>query len=1688
MRHYGILSLKIILWILGIIIFLVLLLFVLIRVPAVQDFARNKAVNFLESKIGTKVEINKISLNLPKLIVLEDIYFEDQKKDTLLAGDTLKVDISLLKLLKNTVEINEIDLRGITANVSRTPDSVFNFDYIIKAFVSEQAKPEPVDTAAAPMKFSIDKINLDRIKIKYQDAPTANDVSFYLGHFDTRIKEFDLDKMNFEIPKFRLSTVNAVVIQGKPAVEPTPKSQDIAESTEPMNLGLKLGEAELERIKVVYRNDVSALNADVNLGKLNVETDKLDLNNQVISLKDILLDNSAFHITMGKKAETKVVKKEVKEETEVAASVWKFTSGSIKFTNNDIRFDDQSLPVQKRGMDYGHLNIKNLSLDVSDLVYAQDTIAGKVNSGSMQEKSGFDLKRLSTNFFYGKDKALLEDLHIETSRTLIQKEIKLSYPSIESLSSAPGELRVDANLDGSKLGLKDVLVFMPALAATEPFKSHSAEVLNINGRINGQVKNLNITNFELSGFGNTNLKASAKMVGLPDMNKARFDVKIDRFNTRSRDIYALVPRGTVPPNIRIPDALGLKGTFKGGMTAFNTNLNLNSSDGSMKVTAAVKNGKTVAYKADLRVYNLNAGRIMRQEQTIGKISLAAKVDLSGASPKTMNGSFAAKVVQAQYNKYNYRNLNVKGTARNGAFTAVANMADPNITFDLNAKANMNKKYPSVQMDLNLDSLNLQKLNLMADDFRFHGKLTADIATADPDYLNGEIFLTDAILVMSGQRLQLDSINVVSTASADSNTLKLRSPIMNANVSGKYQLTQVGTAIQSVIYRYFNPSGTPLVAAPASLKNRQLMKFDATISKHPLITQFVPALKELSTVKLNGNFDSQTGELNMTANAPRILYNTFDLNNLVIEVGTENNALGYSLNLARINSPSLMLARTSITGDIQNNIISTDLRVRDNKDKDFYRLAGTLKAASSNFEFSLLPDGLMLNYTPWTVGQGNMIRFGSSGIMATNFSLSNNNQQISINSNPQTVNSPLAVEFANFKIETLTQIATKDSLLAGGTINGNALVRNLDSSPVFTSDLNVKDFSFMGDTVGNIALKVNNEQANTLAANVVINGKGNEVNLDGFYYLNSSTFDLTLDIKNLSMASIQGFTMGSLKNSRGNITGRLGITGSASAPKINGDVNFNKVGFNVTMLNSDFRLEDERIQFSDPGIGFKDFKLLDSAGNSIAINGMVYTKTFTDFRFNLDVDASNFQALNSTAKDNELYYGKLLLDTRLRIRGDMNSPVVDGDLKINEGTKLTVVLPTTDPAIEEREGIVEFVDWDNPDSGVLTANLDTASTSGITGMNVSANLEIDENAEFNMIIDAGNGDFLRLRGAAKLNAGIDPSGKTSLTGTYEMKEGAYEMSFNGLRRKFDIKPGSMITWTGEPTAADANLTAIYEANTPPLDLVENFLGGQSQAVLNTYKQKLPFQVLLNLKGELMKPEISFDIQLPERNYNVSQSIISNVNTRLTQLRSEPSELNKQVFAVLLLNRFVAENPFENGASGGGGVESMARQSVSKILSQQLNNLAGDLIGGVELNFDLESSEDYTTGEMANRTDLNVGLSKRLMNDRLKVSVGSNFEVEGPKQAGQSANNIAGDVSLDYQLTKDGRYQLRAYRKNEYQVVLQGQVIETGVGFMINMDYNKFKEIFAKKTEEEKLRRRRERKADKADDKALNDDEI
>jgi hypothetical protein len=1684
----GRIILKTLLWIVGVVIFLLLLVVILIQVPAVQNFAKNKVVVFLHNKIKTEVKINHLSVEFPKLVVLEGVYFADQEGDTLLAGDKLKVDISMFKLLHHRVEINEIDLQNITSNIKRTKQGVFNFDYITKAFAGDQKKePQPADTTSS-MKFSVDKIALDKINILYKDDQSGNDVKFILGHFDTRIKDFDMDKMKFTIPKITLSGFNARIIQ-------TPSGT--LESTKPdtavkqIPLDLKLGVIDLSKIHVDYTG--KEMKTNVTLGKLLVDVNQLDFKNQTIKINSIELHDTKTILSLTKPATVqKVVAKAVRKlDTMVAApqtgKPWILALSKVSFIHNDVKFDNEAVKAVGKGLDYMHMDIHNLNMDAGNFTYDAKDIKGTINNFNFSEKSGLNVKKFHTAFMYGEKQSYLNDLYLETPQTVIQNKVQVSYPSMASLSSNMGAVRVNANVVNSHLGLKDVLLLMPTMATMEPFKSSPNAVFKVNARVIGMLNNLSIPNLEVAGLSRTHIKASGVVKGLPDMNKAYFDIKINDFNTNKADIAKLVPVGTIPTNVNLPEAIDVRGTFKGGMKAFNTNLNLRSSDGAVDAIASVNMAggmKSMTYTADVKANNLNVGKLTGQQQNVGLVTMNARVKGSGTDLKTADIAFSGDIIKASIQGYTYQNLAMSGTANHGAIAAKARMKDPNINFAMDARANMSKKYPAIDMTLNLDSVDVQKLGFSKTPMRFHGKIVAHLPTADPDYLNGTIEATDLLVINGTQHIRVDSINVIATANGDSSTLKLKSQLMTARLAGKYKLTEIGTALQAEIAKYFT-TGTNTAKVVKVKYSPERFTFTALVIKTPLFKELVPDLKQLDPVSLSGSFDSEQGKLVVNGSMPKVVYGTNMMSNIKLAINTNNNALNYSVTADEVKASQIDLLNTSITGNAQNNKLTTSIQVRDINKKERYRMAGVFTALNNAYQFSFLPNGLLLDYTPWTVSSGNSLQFGGDGILAKNFTISNAGQSLSINTNPPQANGPLNIDFKNFKIETLTKLAQQNGLLVGGTINGNATVKDLDKTPNFTSDLKITDFNFKGDTVGNVALKVNNQHANTLAANVVIDGKGNQVTMDGFYYTDKSSFDLNLNIVNLNLKSIEGFTFGNLKQSSGSVTGQLKITGTASAPVIRGDINFNKAAFNIAMINSYYKAPNEKITFNSDGIMFNNFTLIDSAGNKAVVTGTVYTQNYNDFKFGLDVTTKNFRVFNAGPADNKLYYGQIYLDSQIKIRGDTRLPIVDATLKINDKTHLTVVLPQTDPSVEDRKGVIEFVNKKAPKlDSMMKRQLDSLRKSSFRGMDISANVTIDKNAEFIIVVDERNGDIVHLKGDAQLNGGIDPSGKTNLTGTYTVNSGSYDLSYATFNRRFLLKEGSTITWHGDPTSATLDITAIYIAKVPPIDLVSNQLSGETEQTM--YKQKLPFNVDLRLTGDLLQPTITFNIVLPDNtNYTVSSDVISTVNAKLDQIRQDPNEMNKQVFAVLLLNHFIGENPFQSQA-GSDGLNGTIRNSVSSLLSDQLNNLAGNLIAGVDVNFALQSGTDYSSGVATNRTDLNVGLSKRFLNDRLTVSVGNNFNLEG-QQAGEQATNIAGDISVGYKLTQDGRYLIRAYRKDQF-IVVQGQVVETGVGFSLTVDYNRFSQIFSAKTKKEKEMLKKQKEEDKANkdkDKALQD---
>ncbi|POY37324.1 hypothetical protein C3K47_06040 [Solitalea longa] len=1671
--------LKIVLWIFSIIAVLLLIVSLVLYVPAVQNLVKNKAVTYLKNKTKTEVRLASIHLNFPKSIAIKGFYIEDRKKDTLLYAGELIVNISILKLLNHKIDIQEAHLNDVTAHVYRkAPDTTFNYDFIVKSFSEDKVK-EADTSKTDPYKFSIGTIQLQRIYLTFDDEGSGIDAELRLSNLKAGFKELDFEKPTYRLKELKIDKVYGHYFQSPGFITYPPDEIKTNVKSEPLPM-FDIKNIALSSIDLYYKDAGSKTAAGLKIGTFKADINEIDLNHQLVNINSISLDQSSGVFITNQKPATQ--QKVPEKNNSPPTKPWEVKVDDFNIQQTALQYDNNAIQHLKKGIDYNHIQISNLNITAKQLLYSEKGLQANLTDLSMSEQCGFKLYKLSGDFNYDDKQASVKELEFVSPHTSIKTDIALSYPSIETVSKNIALLGIKADIHQFKLGVQDVLYFMPNLAVKNPDKLS----VNLEAQVNGRVDNLLIRNLLLKTGSQTLLSLDAHLIGLPEVNKGRFAINLKEFKTSRTDIFNLVPAKMLPTTFNYPALLSLKGNFSGALTDFTTSLNLTSTSGNVQLNAKIKDsGKKgyEVYNSLLNIKQLDLGYLLKQEKTLGKVSLVASLNGSGTSLNTANANLKGTVSKIDMYGYSYKNLSLDGSIRSKVINIRTTIADPNIAFNLGAGADLNGKYPAVNLNGTIDSMDLKALNLSSDAIKFRGEIIADLPVADLDHLNGRVDLINFLVLKDHASFPIDSIMLTAISTSDSNSIYLQSPVIKASIKGKYQLSKLGESLQNTIDYYFKKDSTTYARKLVP----QYLELKAHIMQPKFIKELLPDLKRFEDGTISGKLNTSTRQIELKGNFPLTVYQAIELDSLKFNINTDSGKLSYNTSFEKLAHPQLTLRKTLLSGAAQNNEFTASLSIKDGKQKEKYFLSGILRSLPNLMEFSL-GEHLLLNYEPWQVAENNNLSSSKAGLLVNNLEISRQGQSIKANSTGQNANSPIEINFNSFDLQTLTKFADQDSALATGVLNGNVVIENTSSTPVFVSDLTVSKFSFRSGKVGDVNIKVNNKQSNAFATDVTISGAGNDLNLNGNYFTGpQSSFDLKLAIGNLNLNSIEGFTFGQLANTKGSINGDLLINGSVDKPNLNGSINFKQAAFTITQINSYFTLPDEKIAFNSEGIHFNEFTVQDSAQNEAVIDGSVYTQNYRDYRFDLNVATRNFRVLNTKQSNDELYYGPVYVDSDIKITGTADLPKVAMDVKLREKSILNVVLPSATPDMEDREGVIEFVDMDLVRKGITLTyedvNKKTTKTT-FKGFELSANIEIDKDASLHLIVDQQSGDNLLVKGTAQLNATMDLSGKLSLTGTYIISEGSYELSLSGImRRKFDIEEGSSITWTGEPTSANIDITAVYNLETSAMELFENQVANSTNAAdKNKYKQKLPFEIKLKIKEELMHPEIAFELDMPEEERS-RYAISSTVYNRIKQINIEESELNKQVLGLLLMNRFVASDPFSSlESSGGGGVESIARQSASKILSQQLNDLAGDLIKGVDLTFDLQSEEDYSTGKMENRTDLNVGLSKELFGGRTTVYVGSNFGLEGQDVEGRKSTNIAGDVSVEYKLSRDGRYRLRAYRKDEYESVIEGQVIETGLGFILTMDYNKFRELFQgnKEKQEKTIKRKNKQQGQKETD--------
>jgi hypothetical protein len=1634
-------SLHVILWMIFALLIFLISIAVLVQVPAIQTKIVLSAASFVSNKTHTKVDIRKIRISFPKSVVIEGLFLEDLKKDTLLYAGELKINIALFDLLFNKINILSFALENVNLNLNRSAsDSLFNYNFLAKAF-SDTTKQQKVNNKTkSAWTFSIDQVNMNDIRFHYDDAYGGMNLSTMLKNLKLHVDGIDFEKSIFLVDELLVESLDAQV-QIMESAQPTR-----SKSTGILPL-ISVNYVQIVNSTLDYGHSTNNQKIKADINQFELKKGAVDLQKQLVSLDQLSLLKSKLQFNTSDKKSSPDTIAPLPDASEKGD--WKITANSINLDNNSLAYYKGDKTATTNAFNADHLDYQHITLVATDVAYSSDTILASIKKFSATDEDHISITQFETDFSMDQHSITADKLILKTTNTSIDADLAIQFPSLNSLKDSFPFMVLNVNLKNVRFKNSDILYFSPQLIEL-PFFNDPAITSTISGIVTGAVNDLSGKNLAISTGSHTLLQTDFSITGLPDLQTAHYDFPNLNIISGRKDIE-MIAASSIPNNMELPENIELQIDFNGRLKEFESTISMGSSFGAANIFATIDSNEN--FNGRVNILDFNLGRLLNDTALFGPVSLNLETTGQGLNPDSIQAIIVGEVSQMVLNSYNYQHLKINSHINGRQFGGKINLNDENAVFDLDGLVNLKPNEEEVKFLLNVQGADLQKLHLTTDDLQIGLVASANLKKDSANKMVGKAAVNNLILMYEGERYGVDSLFVASINKTNGSKLTSSSAVIGLQFAGTVSPSGLSAELNRFINQYFQFSDSIPQLSDSELSQ---FNFELQVRNHPILSKILlPLPTDFDPIFIRGNFNNPKEELNLNATMNHLMYGNIEVNNLVLDVNSDSNALNYKISSSNISNPQIKVDHFLFDGKLSENTMWANVSSTDDKQHKKLLIRSQLNRDATHYKLTLDPSNFYLMNDRWDIASDHYIKFGSQGILIHNLTFKKATSEIRLSSVNEKFDDDLNIAIQHFKLHDLFGIIEKDSNLVNGTVDGNILLKKVHNSYGIVADAQITDLVVQNVSVGNLSMKAENPTTERFELDVRLLGMDNDLRANGYIIPGGGDNSIHIkgEFKSLSMKTIEAFSMGQIKEASGTVSGSFLIKGATNSPEITGELVFNNAFIKPAVLNNRLELKHETVQLKTDGVYFNSFTMADTNQNTATINGSVKMKQFGNFVFDLHVKTKDFLLFNTTAKDNKVFFGKMIIDSKIDITGPISLPVVNADLKMKKGSNFTFAVPQNKLSTNKGEGVVSFNDPSDHNEILYRDEQKQIQKSSFKGFDLSSTIEIDKQATLRLLMDPTSTDSLVVRGEAALNFTMDRSGKISLTGAYHLNDGSYIVSLESIvKRKFAIEDGSTIIWNGDPLDAEISIDAVYSVRTSPINLVADQIT-LSESEKNTYKQRYLFLVLLKLRGDILHPEISFEIQLPPEDKGI---LGGKVNAKLNLLNEDPSALNKQVFALLVLGRFVQENPLQTGTSD--GTSALVRATVGKFLSAELNKLSSKVVPGVELNFDVRSYDDYESSQAVGRTQVDIGLKKQLFNERLSVQIGGVVDVEGARAKQNSLSDVTSDVTIEYKLTRDGRYRLVGFSHNRYAGAIEGQLVETGLGIIYVRDFDQWKELF------------------------------
>lgn len=1640
--------LKVIKWVILIPLLLFLLMAILIQFPTIQTKIIQSATSFVSDKTHTKFEIEKVSISFPKSLVIEGLFLDDLNRDTLVYVGKLELNISIIELFHKKVDVSYMELNDVALKVYNSEaDSLFNYHPLLAAF-SDTSQANPDTSIKTPWIFNLGQLNLRNIRLRYQDVNGGMNVEALLQNLTLEMDEVDLVNSIYEIDNLYIGTLTAMV-QMEEGQSPSPKNENNTSESLPRILAHQI---QIQNASLTYEDHQTMETLFTAVEEFELKNGFVDLEEELLELDEVSLAKSSIYFTSGKTVIP--IDSSQNEAQKASKSNWVFRVKSMMLEDNSLAYQQGNIIGIANAFNPKLQHYEHLTLNASDLEYSSEKLQFSIKEFRTIDQHQFSITQFETDFLMDPHSISLKKLKIKTAHSSIIGEVALRYNSLESIQDSLPSLMANIKLLKASISNRDLLYFNPEFAKQAFFENKSA-ITTFSGIVSGSVNNLRGKNLLLTAGKSTTLKTNFTIKGLPDFRTAHFHFPNLSIASGKTDL-AMILGSAIPENLELPETLNLDIDFNGSFEGFISKVFMDGSFGAGQLFLELDEEENFLINLGLQEFEL--GHMLKDTLFFGPLSLALETKGQGLDIENIQSSISGEVSSFYFNKYTYHQLSIDGRVNGQQFQGEWSLNDKNAIIDFNGLVDITPSQEQFKFDLNVEGADLKKLHLTDEDIQIALSMTSDLSGISANSFNGTAGITHLLILQDGEKYELDSLMMSISNERNKSDLYISSPLLGLKYQGSVSPMYIPSVLNQFVSDYFQVSET-LTTDGGFIADS--FNFELQFHKHPLLTEVLfPELMEFDPGSIYGSFDGKKKELKLNTAWKSIIYGNNKMEDIELDLSSDSNAIHYKISSSSLLNPQIKVDHFLVEGKIADQKIETRVSSSDDQQSKKLLIAALIERDSLNYKLTFDPHHFYLMDVPWNIASDNYILFGEQGFMIHHLDLSNSESQISINSVNNKFKDDLSIVGTHFKLHDIFGIIAKDSNMVRGIVNGNALLKRVKESYGIIANTQVNQLYIRGVPIGDLTIKADNLKTERFDLALKLSGVDNHLTAEGYYIPGGGdhSVHINIDMPSLSMKTIEALSMGQITEASGAVSGKFLIEGATNSPEITGELIFNHSFIKPAFLNNRIELKQETILLKNDEIYFNAFTLYDVNQHPATIDGSVKMKGMDSFIFALQVKTEDFLLMNTTARDNKEFFGKMIIDSKIDIKGPLSLPIINANVKMKNGSNFTIAVPETSLTTHKGQGIVEFIDHSN---SILKRNEKLQSQRyNLFGVDLSSVIEIDKNAKLSLLMDPASSDSLVVQGEAALSFTMDRSGKMSLTGAYELSNGSYMVSLESIvKRRFEIQKGSTINWQGDPLDAGISIDASYLVRTSANNLVADQMTDLSADDKNAYKQRYPFLVLLKLRGEILHPEISFEIMLLPEDKGILGGA---VDAKLNLLNENPSELNKQVFALLVLGRFVQENPLISGNND--EASAVVRATLSKFLSAELNKWSSKLVTGVELDFDIHSYDDYQSSQVVGRTQVDIGLKKQLFDERLSVKIGGIVDVEGAKAKQNSVSDITSDVAVEYELTKDGRYRLIGFSHNQYEGAIEGQVIETGVGIIYIRDFDHWKDFFKAQKQE------------------------